>query len=73
MAMTLSWGVAEAQRPDGFDALHAGHDDVGDHQIRRRVAQRVQCGGPILRFGDGMSQPLQCSSQHDAKRLIVIN
>jgi hypothetical protein len=41
-------GLAAAQFADEALAIHAGHHQVGDHQVRRAGVQRLQCQFAVL-------------------------
>ncbi len=66
-------GVALAKLHDGLDALLAGHNEIGDHQIAGTGGEQRTAFAALFGLKDDVAGLLERTGQHRAERLVVFD
>ena len=72
-AHTLAFQDIHPQAPQHFQAVHAVHLEVGDHQIENLFLDLRNRLFTVRRHGHGVSRPLQHDAQHIPQALLIID
>jgi len=59
--------------PDRFETTHAGHEDIDDHQIERRIVESDEAGGTAIGDRDPETIALEPSPNGEADMRIIID
>jgi hypothetical protein len=59
--------------PDRFETAHAGHEDIDDHQIERRIVESDEAGSAAIGDRDLETIALEPSPNGEADMRIIIN
>ncbi len=63
--------IVLAQAPDQLVAVHPGHDDIGDQQVRLLGAQQVERFHAVSRFEQAVFAPFEQQQQQLTRFRII--
>jgi hypothetical protein len=71
MNITLMSGSSSVARRGELDAVHLGHDDVGEQELEGLLAQAVIGGQAVVEMGDVVTGGLQRLDQEPPHVVVV--